>query len=104
MPGTSVCYLETDEVCARLHRTVKVSRVAETAFVEVFLEGVEHVLHASVELQFHVVAEHERVVELEVELEKVGRMHKLVLRDVALLISGGREKSKLRRGALVSVK
>ena len=79
---TSVVYLHTDEERTRLSGAVEITRIAETAFIKVALERIEDVLHASVELQFDMILEHEGVVELKVHVEERRRMHHLVARDV----------------------
>ena len=60
--GLLIHYFHTHEECARLCGTIKISRVAELAFVEVLLETVEDILYTGVQLQLNVVAQHKCIV------------------------------------------
>ena len=61
LTAQSIENLDSHEEGAGLCGAIEISRVAELASVEVFLETVEDILHAGVHLQFYVVAKHECV-------------------------------------------
>ena len=76
--------LDAHEISAGLRGAIEISRVAEGALVKVFLEGVEDVLNAAVELYFQVFLKDKSVVEFEVEIHEVGSVLQLILSDVSV--------------------
>ena len=67
-------------------RAIEVAGVAVGTLVEVLLEGIEEVLHATVQLELQVFAEHEGIVHLDIEIEEIGGVDQLILGDVAVRI------------------
>ena len=75
-------YFKADEERTRLRRAVEITGIAELALIQVFLEAVEYILHTGVQLELDVVVQHEGIVQLQVEVEELGRGLHAVFRDV----------------------
>ena len=67
-------------------RAIEVAGVAVGTFVEVLLEGIEEVLHTTIQLELQVLAEHEGIVHLDVEIEEIGGVDQFILGDVGVRI------------------
>ena len=75
-------YFKADEEGTRLRGTVEITGIAELALIQVFLEAVEYILHTGVQLELDMVVQHEGIVQLQVEVEELGRGLHAVFRDV----------------------
>ena len=75
-------YFKADEERTRLRETVEITGIAELALIQVLLETVEYILHTGVQLELDVVVQHEGIVELQVEVEELGRGLHAVFRDI----------------------
>ena len=67
-------YFKSYEECTRLCRAVKITGIAEFSLIQIFLKTIEDVLHARIQLEFDVVVQHERIIQLQIEVEELGRI------------------------------
>ena len=75
-------YFKADEERTRLRGAIEITGIAELALIQVFLEAVEYILHTGVQLELDMVVQHEGIVQLQVEVEELGRGLHAVFRDV----------------------
>ena len=65
-------YFKADKERTRLCRSVKITGIAEFSLIQIFLKTIEDVLHARIQLEFDVVVQHERIIQLQIEAKNWG--------------------------------
>ena len=53
---------KTDKECSWLRWTVKITGITELTFIQVFLEAVEDILYACIELQLDVITQNKGII------------------------------------------
>ena len=75
-------YFKADKERTRLCRSVKITGIAKLSLIQILLETVENVLHARIQLKLDMVVQHEGIVQLQIEVEEVGRILHAVFLDI----------------------